>query len=225
MMEVVISEEVSSEIPELHVAYFTIEQLRVGTDSEKISEMIAEIAREILNALDIDRVKDRSDFRAYRDFFWSIGVDPTKTRPAAEALVRRILRGSSLPRINDFVDAYNLASIVSGVPIGAFDMEGLEDCVVLRFSRSGEEFLGIGMQSPMILDTRRLVMSSGDELIAIYPYRDADNSKITCDTRDALLISCGVPNIEIDQILNGARKCRDFITSQCGGISSKINVV
>jgi DNA/RNA-binding domain of Phe-tRNA-synthetase-like protein len=72
---------------------------------------------------DLDRLKENPTFRAYRDFFWKLGIDPTKIRPASEALIRRILRGNSLPKINTFVDAYNLASISTAIPFGAFDLD------------------------------------------------------------------------------------------------------
>jgi DNA/RNA-binding domain of Phe-tRNA-synthetase-like protein len=45
--------------------------------------------------------------RLYRSF----GVDPTKTRPSSEALLRRVLQGKELYRINRLVDAINWASL------------------------------------------------------------------------------------------------------------------
>ncbi len=63
----------------------------------------------------LEGLKDEPIFRTYRDFFWTMGVDPTKVRPAAEALIRRILVGRSMPRINTVVDAYNLASMTTHI--------------------------------------------------------------------------------------------------------------
>jgi len=96
-------------------------------------------------------------FRTYRDFFWEIDIDPTKTRPASEALVRRVLQGKTLPTINTLVDAYNLASLTSGIPLAAFDYQSLEGELEMRFARKGEEFLGIGMDGPKSLDGGEIV--------------------------------------------------------------------
>ena len=68
-----------------------------------------------------EQIRDQIIFRAYRDFFWRVGIDPTKTRPASEALTRRIVAGKSLPTINTLVDSYNLASVETFVAIAAFD--------------------------------------------------------------------------------------------------------
>ena len=224
-MRVLISEEVRGVFPDLRLAYLEIGSMKIGTESGKVTDLLRDISEKVRGEMTIDSVKDRSDYRAYRDFLWKQGVDPTKTRPAAEALVRRILKGSSIPRINDFVDAYNLASVETGVPIAAFDVEALEAEILLRFSEKGEEFLGIGMEESRILDEKVLAMSSGADLVAIYPYRDAEASKITTDTRDAVLISCGAPGIGTEVLLEAAGKARDHVISACGGHPSKIGMV
>nr|WP_301287551.1 phenylalanine--tRNA ligase beta subunit-related protein [Methanocalculus alkaliphilus] len=63
-----------------------------------------------------------------------MGVDPTKTRPAFEALVRRILAGKALPAIKPAVDAYNLRSASSSIPIAAFDAGRLSGDLTMRFA-------------------------------------------------------------------------------------------
>lgn len=40
-----------------------------------------------------------------RTLFKALGLDPTKTRPSNEALLRRVLKGEPLYRINTLVDA------------------------------------------------------------------------------------------------------------------------
>lgn len=99
----------------------------------------------------VNDVKDVPIFRLYRDFFWRLGIDPTKNRPAAETLVRRILAGKPVPSINSVVDAYNLASVKTLVALAVFDADKLRRELMLRFARVGEEFLGIGMEKPLHL--------------------------------------------------------------------------
>jgi DNA/RNA-binding domain of Phe-tRNA-synthetase-like protein len=224
-MKVLISDDVAKAFEGLHLGFLEIREMKIAQESEKVTELLRDISGKVCSGLTIETVKDRADFRAYRDFFWKQGVDPTKIRPASEALVRRILKGSSIPRINDFVDAYNLASIETGVPIAAFDLDAIEEDIVLRFSVDGEQFLGIGMVGAKALGKGTLIMSSGEEVVAMYPYRDADASRITTDTTGALVISCGVPGIPPEALLDAAKRARDYIISVCGGHPSKIGSV
>jgi len=224
-MKLLISDDVKESFPDLRLAYLEVKGMRIGSESGKIADLLKEASEKVRREMNIETVKDRADYRAYRDFFWKQGVDPTKTRPAAEALARRVLKGSSKPRINDFVDAYNIASLETGVPIAAFDMEALEEEMTLRYSVQGEEFLGIGMEGSKLLEERVMVMSSGADLVAIYPYRDADASRITTETVDALLVSCGAPGIPLEILTVAAGRARDNIISACGGHPSKMTMV
>ena len=162
-------------------------------------------------------MKNLPTFRAYRDFFWRVGIDPTKNRPAAEALIRRILGGRTIPQINPLVDAYNLASIKTEIALAAFDADRLKGGLIMRFSEKREKFLGIGMEKPMILKGGEIVVSDSEKLVAIYPYRDADGTKITEKTRNVLLLVCGVPGIGDETLQDAALVALEYITRFCGG--------
>ena len=165
----------------------------------------------------LEQLREHPIFRAYRDFFWRVGVDPTKTRPASEALIRRVLRGRPLPRINTFVDAYNLASMESTVPLAGFDLDGLSGELLMREASAGEEFLGIGMEKPTTLKGGEIVVEDNEKLVAIYPYRDADVTKITVNTDDVMMLICGVPNIDRATLARAEKTSLGFVTRFCGG--------
>jgi DNA/RNA-binding domain of Phe-tRNA-synthetase-like protein len=168
----------------------------------------------------LDELKDNQIFRAYRDFFWKVKVDPTKTRPASEALMRRILRGNPLPTINTLVDAYNLGSVVTNIPFGAFDIDKMRGTPIMREAMAGEEFLGIGMDKPIQLSGGEAVIQDDDRLVAVYPYRDADHSKVTISTHNLLLLTCGVPGIGAEVLEKAEVVGVEYITRFCGGVPS-----
>ena len=85
----------------------------------------------------------------------------------------------------------------------------------MRFASKGEEFLGIGMNKPLILSGGEIVMADSSRLVAIYPYRDADYSKITLRTKDLMLVSCGAPGIPLDRLNEAAVKASEFVTRFC----------
>jgi len=72
-----------------------------------------------------------------------VGLDPTKTRPSSEALLRRVRRGESLPRINSLVDVCNWCSLEFQLPYGMYDLDHVEGPIELRLGRPGEEYAGI----------------------------------------------------------------------------------
>ena len=52
-------------------------------ESSEISREIREVEKEIKSKYRIDEVKDIKTIRLQRDFFWRMGIDPTKVRPAS----------------------------------------------------------------------------------------------------------------------------------------------
>jgi len=79
-----------------------------------------------------------------RDLYRSIGIDPTKTRPSSEALLRRIIRGKDLYRIHPLVDLLNLVSVTDLISIGLYDKSKIVgDEVTIRIGGKGAGFDGI----------------------------------------------------------------------------------
>ena len=54
-----------------------------------------------------------------------MGKEPSRYRVSSEALIRRILQGKGLYRINNVVDTNNLISIETGYSVGSYDLENL----------------------------------------------------------------------------------------------------
>ncbi|UCD46214.1 MAG: hypothetical protein JSV27_10530 [Candidatus Bathyarchaeota archaeon] len=201
----------------MRARYVVLKRVNVGRESPELEEFKSEVAERVRQLWTLDQLREHPVFRAYRDFFWRIGVDPTKNRPASEALIRRVLRRRALPVINTLVDSYNLASMESAIPLAAFDEDELAGELVMREANPGEEVLGIGMEKPVTLGGGEVVVEDGEKLVAVYPYRDADASKITLATINLLLMICGVPNIDDAMLEEATRLGVDYVTRFCGG--------
>lgn len=218
------SHEVLDTFKGICVAEGDIRSVQIARESPGLEILKLETIQEMKSRYTLDLVKNEPVFRAYRDFFWSVGVDPTKTRPASEALIRRILSVGKLPGINTAVDAYNLASVRTGIPIAAFDAGTLTGDLTLRFARDGELFFGIGMEKPAVLHPNQVIMTDAEQIIAIYPYRDSDSTKVTPETRNIRIITCGVPNIDRERLIEAFDLCAGYLKRYTGGTSERAEV-
>jgi DNA/RNA-binding domain of Phe-tRNA-synthetase-like protein len=89
------------------------------------------------------RTNPPAEITAVRTMYKRVGLDPTKTRPSSEALLRRVRKGDSLPRINSMVDVCNWCSLEFQLPYGLYDAAHIDGDVELRIGRSGESYPGI----------------------------------------------------------------------------------
>ncbi|MCS6768995.1 MAG: phenylalanine--tRNA ligase beta subunit-related protein [Candidatus Caldarchaeum sp.] len=215
-----VSEEVSTHFKHLRVQLSMVHEVIVGRQVSGLEEYVSRAVEDVKGKFRLEQLTSHPLVRAYRDFFWRIGIDPTKTRPSAEALLRRVLQGKDFPRVNSLVDVYNVVSMSSLVPIAAFDADHLKGPLHMRFSRAGEVFRGIGMDVPFRLSGKEVVVEDEEKLVAIYPYRDADSSKVSEASRRVLLMACGVPGVEGSYLESTSQTLVEAVLRFCGGFLS-----
>jgi DNA/RNA-binding domain of Phe-tRNA-synthetase-like protein len=212
-----IDEALQDRFPGLAAQTVRFYGVSVKRESTELEEYKLEVYEETQSKWEIEKLRDDPEFRAYRDFFWRLGIDPTKNRPAAEALIRRVLRDRPIPKINTWVDAYNLVSITTAVPIASFDADLLDGGLLMREAKEGEEFLGIAMDKPVVLKGGEAVIQDDERLVAIYPYRDADYSKVSQGTKNVVMLMCGAPGITRTKLNASAKEAMNVLPRFCGG--------
>jgi DNA/RNA-binding domain of Phe-tRNA-synthetase-like protein len=89
------------------------------------------------------RISPPAESAAVRTMYKKVGIDPTKTRPSNEALLRRVRKGDSIPRINSAVDIVNWCSLEFQVPYGLYDASRISGPVTMRRGAEGERYAGI----------------------------------------------------------------------------------
>lgn len=137
-------------------------------------------------AYTVDSVKDIDAIRATRDAYRALGKDPSRYRPSAEALCRRVLRGMQLYRVSTVVDLVNLVSMETGYSIGGFDADKIVgDKLVLGVGRDGEPYEGIG-RGPLNIASLPVYRDGAGGIGT--PTSDNDRTKIDLATSHLLLI-------------------------------------
>ena len=89
------------------------------------------------------RISPPAESVAVRTMYKKVGIDPTKTRPSNEALLRRVRKGDTLPRINSAVDIVNWCSLEFQLPYGLYDAAKISGDVTMRIGTEGEKYAGI----------------------------------------------------------------------------------
>jgi len=122
---------------------------------------------------------------AVRTMYKRVGIDPTKTRPSSEALLRRVRKGDELPRINSLVDVINWCSLESQLSFGLYDLDRIQGDVTLRLGRDGESYPGIRKDAVHVAG--RLTLA--DDLGPFgNPTSDSARTMVTTATTRALVV-------------------------------------
>ncbi|MEO8680444.1 MAG: phenylalanine--tRNA ligase beta subunit-related protein [Vicinamibacterales bacterium] len=131
------------------------------------------------------RAAPPAESAAVRSMYKRVGLDPTKTRPSNEALLRRVRKGDALPRINSLVDIINWCSVEFQLPYGLYDVSHISGDVTLRLGREGEEYAGIRKDAVHVAGRITVADAAGP---FGNPTSDSARTMVTRATRDALVI-------------------------------------
>lgn len=143
-MKIIVSQEIEQVCPGFIGA--AVEAQVVNTPyCEELWKEIHALGEEYRSTLTTESIKQLSAIEATRRVYKVCGKDPSRYRPAAEALMRRMLQGKELYQIDTLVDLINLASIRFGYSIGGFDADKFHgDTLTLGVGKKDEPYEGIG---------------------------------------------------------------------------------
>ncbi|MBD3222539.1 hypothetical protein GF314_14995 [bacterium] len=147
-----------------------------------------------------------------RDLYKSFGMDPSRHRPSSEALLRRVLAGKGLYRLNNAVDTCNLASLTFLLPIGMYDLDRVEGDVVLRAGREGEQYEGI-RKGPVHLAGRLGLFDRRGGFGS--PTSDSARTRVREDTRRVLAVIMATARYDRRQMQRHAARLATLFEGHC----------
>ena len=188
IMKVIVSKEIEQVCPRFVGACVEVEVENSVYCRELWSE-IDTLGEEYRATLNTELLKELPGIAATRHVYRSCGKDPSRYRPASEALIRRVLQGKVLYQIDTLVDLINLASMRFGYSIGGFDASKfVGDTLTLGIGLAGEPYEGIGRG---MLNIEGLPVYR-DSLGGVgTPTSDNERTKIELSTRHLLVLVNG----------------------------------
>jgi DNA/RNA-binding domain of Phe-tRNA-synthetase-like protein len=157
-----------------------------------------------------------------RALYKALGIDPTKTRPSNEALLRRALKGEPLYRINTLVDALNLVSLTTQLPFGLYDADRVSGEVTLRMGGPGESYEGI-RKGAVNVEARPVLADAAGPFGN--PTSDSLRTSVTLATTRALVVAYAPAAYSRGRLAGVLEQTVQALTRFCGGTCSDRRVL
>ena len=193
MYKITVSEEIRVKCPQYRGAA-VYAQVRNTPYNEDLWDEITQFTFRLQATETTDSIKQQRAIVATREAYRACGKDPSRYRPSAEALRRRLLRGLDLYRIDTLVDLINLVSLRTGYSIGGFDADkivGKELC--LGIGRHEEPFEGIG-RGPLNIEFMPVIRDAEGGIGT--PTSDHERTKMDISTTHILAVINGYSGME-----------------------------
>ena len=172
------------DIARIGVVFF--KEISNGAVSSPLRERIDGLADELRRTVETRPLSELEGVRRTRNLYHLVGVDPTKDRPSSERLLRRVMQNRALPKISNFVDAVNLASLSLQCPLGVYDWDKVVPPALVRVGRPEDSFCGPG-EAPVSLEGR-LALVDGEGFFG-NPSRDSNRTRVRLGTVRGLVVA------------------------------------
>lgn len=131
------SREIWSDFPELVPGVLVAEGI---TGDVSVGDRVATFSAIAGSRLATGSEAELPEIQAWRRAFSRMGLEPTRYRCAAEALLRRFRKEGSLPRIYPLIDLCNAISLAFAVPVAVFDTSRVAEYLEVRYATGNETY-------------------------------------------------------------------------------------
>ena len=187
MLDIAIAEEIGAAGVRLALGVIRC-RVSVAESDDGLLEALTAVAARRGSELAETPAGQLPEVAATRQAYKALGKDPSRYRPSAEALLRRIAQGKPTPRVNTLVDTNNLVSISTGLSCGAYDVSRLAPPLLCRRGGAGESYEAIG-RGPINLEGLPLLADREGPFGS--PTSDSMRSLVTPESTEILMALFG----------------------------------
>ena len=125
----------------------------------------------------------------WRQVFRQFGVNPTKTRSAPEALLRRLTKAGAIPNINTLVDIGNLISIRYAMPVAVCDTRHVQGPITVHLADGSERYTELGSSELLHPEPGEVVFTDETGLVVArrWCWRQSAESAAQVDTTQVII--------------------------------------
>lgn len=195
-------------LEKLPTAYFgavAVRGLDNTRDIPELEQMLAENVAACETYFSGKKPKETEDIVPYRAAFTALGINPNKFMCSIEALLTRIAKGKGFPHINAAVDLGNAVSIKHRLPMGAHDLDTIDEGLDVRLAEEEDTFIPFGSTEEETPDAGEAVYASGHEIrTRRWTWRQSERGKITGKTRGILFPIDGFSDLNAEEVHKAA---------------------
>ncbi|MGM0397020.1 MAG: B3/B4 domain-containing protein [Bacillota bacterium] len=170
-------------------------------------------------------LRDLPGIKDYRETMKKAGINPNKYGVSTEAMLKRVIKGNSLPSINALVDLCNVVSLRNRISLGGHDLIDIHEDLSVRYSKGSEKFLPFGSNEYEPVEEGELIFTSGDIVqTRKWIWRQSELGKITLDTRNVFFQLVGFDDRQGSTLMIALDSLEEMVNERFGGTCQRFIV-
>ena len=182
-MKLTISKQLQEKLPLFNIIAYTMDVDNQTT--EEVTLLLEQTINDYQNICELKDVVNYGKIKNARDGYKKLGKDPSHTRLACEALLRRVIKNKSLYRINDIVDLGNILSIMTQRSICVADKDKVIGDIHIRIGTKEDIYETINSG---ILNVENIPLYTDEISFFGNPTSDTPRTMISEQTKSILVM-------------------------------------
>ena len=189
------------------------------SDAQEIQAQLREEEKRIRATYVSETLSQEPKIDCWRKAYSAFGGKPKENRSSVENLYKSVLRGNEQRHINKLVDAYNLVSLRHMLPVGGEDLDKMQGDLALTFAGEDEApVLLLGERDARPPHPGEVIYKDGVSTVCRrWNWREADRTKLTEETRNAILVIEGLPPVTKEEVEDATKELIALVQKSCGG--------
>ncbi|MDP2874454.1 MAG: phenylalanine--tRNA ligase beta subunit-related protein [bacterium] len=222
-MKLSVDSQIFQDFPEAIIGVVFASEVNNDGESSEVTALLREVEASLGSRLGSGPLAEHPRIACWREAYRKFGAKPKDYPSSIENLAKRVLRGESVRHINKLVDIYNYISLKHLLPVGGEDEEKIEGDVRLTIAGENEtpvKLLGEPEARPPY--PKEVIYKDNQGTICRrWNWKEADRTKLTEQTRQAILVVEGLPPTDKEQVEAAVEELAELVTKYCGAKVSR----
>ncbi|ANU23941.1 B3/4 domain-containing protein [Planococcus donghaensis] len=213
-MKLTIDPQINETLSDFKIGVIHYNNITVSDSPQMLKGRLQLFQEQLYFELEDKEITDFPGLLEWQLIWKALGADPSRYRPSAEALYRRIKKQNYLAAINSAVDMNSFLSLQYEIPLGLYDADKVEGDIEIAVGTSTDRYEGLNNR----INTLTGILVSKDAQGAFgSPYVDSKRTAVTEQTKNAVHIFYLRPSMAKDTALQLLTAASNMFTTINGG--------
>ncbi|MFC4353532.1 B3/4 domain-containing protein [Chryseomicrobium palamuruense] len=172
-------------IPELKIGLIHYTKISVGDSPQMLKGRLQLFQEQLFFEIEEKGLHHFPNLESWRMLFKKTGTSPSRYRPSAEALYRRVAKQNYFTPVHSAVDSNTFFSLYYSIPLGLYDSDRIGNDILFDIGTESTKYAALNGRET----TLHGILHSSDEAGPFgSPYVDSLRSAVTRETINALHI-------------------------------------
>ncbi len=213
-MDISINPEILEILPDFKIGTIHYNNITVSESPQMLKGRLQLFQEQLYFDLEDKEISDFPGLLEWQLVWKALGADPSRYRPSAEALFRRIRKQNYLTPVHSGVDMNSFLSLQYEIPLGLYDADKISGNVEISIGTEKDQYEGLNNR----VNTLTHILVSKDSQGAFgSPYVDSKRTMVTEQTVNALHIFYLRPSMDRDNAIQMLTAASNMFTGINGG--------